>query len=111
MQERKANPPPERNPALPPKPKGQTVRSAAAAGIEITVFSCWVAAGLWLGMQAWCTVHVAARRTLHLLCQCVLLPASFATTLPASWSLQVGSFRRGLKALPRAPFLSSGPLF
>lgn len=27
IQERKANPPPERNPALPPKPKGQTVGS------------------------------------------------------------------------------------
>lgn len=59
MQERKANPPPERNPALPPKPKGQTVRSVAAVGTGVTgaVFSCWAAAALRLGMQAWCAVH------------------------------------------------------
>lgn len=37
IQERRANPPPPRNPALPPKPKGQTVREPGARG---PVWSC-----------------------------------------------------------------------
>lgn len=32
----------------------------------------------------------------------MLPPASSATIVSASWSLQVGSFRRGLKTLPEA---------